>query len=213
MPLYPRRAPHPLGERLPPCASRRVVTPRPLALPLAALLAALLATGCGGEQEGGEQEGGEQEGGAGGAGGAGLPSYPAGVRNHCRSNPVSAPNALCASVLLPADLPGAPVQVSFHFFAQLPPMGPPTRFGVEIKDAAALAEFRAGYEVPITLTNAPSSGDYHPYVVLYFEGGGALTWIPVPGVDYVGQLAGGMPLTFTGDAVNLEEPLAAERVE
>ena len=58
MPLYPRRAPHPLGERLSPRASRRVVTPRPLVLLLAALLTALLATGCGGEQEGGAPAGG-----------------------------------------------------------------------------------------------------------------------------------------------------------
>jgi hypothetical protein len=169
---------------------------------LAALTTLVALIGCGEEPAELNTSGGAE---------AGLPSYGPGVRNHCRSNPASGANALCASVLLPDDLPGAPVQVSFHFFAELPPSGPPTRFGVELKDAASLAEFRPGYEVPLYLTNAPSSGVFYPYVVLYFEGGGATSWIPVSAIDYVAQQDGG-PLTFTGEAVNLEEPLVAVRV-
>ena len=106
---------------------------------------------------------------------------------------------------MPEDAAGLPEKVSFHFFASLPPEGPPTLMGLELMTETDLAPFEPGAEVPMMLENLPSEGELFLYAAIYMPGGGAQTWVLVSGVDYEGATDWETPITFTGEAINIVE--------
>ena len=126
---------------------------------------------------------------------------------YCASNPATEPGTLCASILMPEDAAGLPEKVSFHFFNVLPPMGPPTYMGLELALPSELEGFEPGAEVPMMMENLPGEGDLFLYAAVYMEGGGAQTWQLVPGIDYEGAADWETPITFTGEAINIVEPV------
>ena len=130
-----------------------------------------------------------------------------GVRNHCRSNPTTQERTMCVSVYIPEDIPAPPEKMSLHFFNQLPPVGPPNQFAVELDTPSGLAPLKAGYEVPFLLDNLPTEGELYLYLVMYFPGGGATTWVPVEGVDYTGSPSTDTPFVFDGNPINVEDPI------
>lgn len=130
-----------------------------------------------------------------------------GIQNHCRSNPTNQERTMCVSVYIPEDIPAPPEKMSLHFFNQLPPAGPPSKFAIELDTPMGLEPLKAGYEVPFLLEDLPESGELYLYVVMYFPGGGARTWVPVEGVDYVGSPLEGAPFVFDGSPVNVEDPV------
>ncbi len=125
----------------------------------------------------------------------------------CVTEPTTEPGTLCASIQMPEDAPGLPEKVSFHFFSSIPPFGPPTMMGQELSAEADLAAFEPGAEVRLVMENLPSEGELFLYAAVYMEGGGAQTWMVVPGVDYEGAADWETPITFTGDAINIPEPV------
>ena len=126
---------------------------------------------------------------------------------YCASNPATEANTLCASIQMPEDAAGLPEKVSFHFFASLPPEGPPTLMGLELMTETDLAPFEPGAEVPMMLENLPSEGELFLYAAIYMPEGGAQTWVLVSGVDYEGATDWETPITFTGEAINIVEPV------
>jgi len=126
---------------------------------------------------------------------------------YCAANPTTEANTLCASIQMPEDAAGLPEKVSFHFYASLPPGGPPTLMGLELMTETELAPFEPGAEVPMMLENLPSEGDLFLYAAIYMPGGGAQTWILVSGVDYEGAVDWETPITFTGEPINVVEPV------
>lgn len=126
---------------------------------------------------------------------------------YCASNPATEAGTLCASILMPEDAAGLPEKVSFHFFNVVPPVGPPTLMGLELALPSELEAFEPGAEVPMFMENLPTEGELFLYAAVYMEGGGAQTWQLVPGVDYEGAADWETPLTFTGEAINVVEPV------
>ena len=118
---------------------------------------------------------------------------------------------MCASILMPADAAGNPEKVSFHFFASVPPLGPPTLMGLELAMPDELSGFTPGSEVPMLLENLPSEGELFLYTALYMEGGGATTWQAVAGVDYIGDKD--IPISLTGEPINITEPITVMLAE
>ena len=126
---------------------------------------------------------------------------------YCATNPATEAGTLCASILMPEDAAGLPEKVSFHFFNVVPPVGPPTLMGLELALPSELEAFEPGAEVPVFMENLPTEGELFLYAAVYMEGGGAQTWQLVPGVDYEGAADWETPLTFTGEAINVVEPV------
>ncbi|MBR58018.1 MAG: hypothetical protein CMH54_08340 [Myxococcales bacterium] len=136
------------------------------------------------------------------------------VLGYCADNPVDAVGSFCASIKLPEDMVGTPEQVSFHFFDSIPPMGPPSLMGINLTSPEDLQDFVAGAEVPMVLENLPESGAYYLYIAVYMPGGGAASWVLVPGIDYVGGQSGDEAmLEFTGEAMNLDQPFELRLAE
>ena len=133
--------------------------------------------------------------------------------SYCEMNPATEDNSLCASILMPEDAAGIPEKVSFHFFESLPPVGPPSLMGLELANASDMEMFQPGAEVPMVVENLPSSGSYYLYAAVYMEGGGAATWIIVPGVDYVGDFPDQEALEMTGAPINIMEPITLKFAE
>ena len=133
--------------------------------------------------------------------------------SYCQMNPATEDNSLCASIIMPEDAAGLPEKVSFHFFESLPPFGPPSVMGLELANESDMELFAAGAEVPMVVENLPSSGAFFIYAAVYMEGGGAATWITVPGVDYEGDLPNQEALEFTGAPINIVEPITLKFVE
>ena len=132
--------------------------------------------------------------------------------SYCEQNPVTETKQFCASMLVPEDLEGEVEKVSVHFFASFPPAGPPSFMGKELMSADELAPFVAGAEVPLVIENLPSSGEGHLVAVIYMPGGGALTWAAVSGVDYEGAALEGAAIAFTGEPINIDEPIVMNLV-
>ena len=133
--------------------------------------------------------------------------------SYCEMNPATEDNSFCASIVMPEDAAGIPEKVSFHFFESLPPAGPPSLMGLELANASDMEMFQPGAEVPMVIENLPSEGSYYIYAAVYMEGGGASTWIIVPGVDYEGDLPDQEALEFTGAPINVNEPITLKFAE
>jgi len=84
--------------------------------------------------------------------------------------------------------------------------------GQELMTQAELTPYVAGAEVQVVIENLPSSGQGHLVAVLYMPGGGALTWVSVSGVDYEGAALGGAVIEFTGEPINIDEPIVVNLV-
>jgi hypothetical protein len=115
---------------------------------------------------------------------------------------------LCVLVKVPDDGTSTPEKVSVHFFAALPPAGPPTLLGAEISDPETLAQFVPGATVPVLIAGLPETGEMFLYGVIYMPGGGAETWRTEPGVDLHGAYSWDTPIQFSADPINLEDPIS-----
>ena len=132
--------------------------------------------------------------------------------SYCQQNPVTEAKQFCASLIVPDGITEPVEKVSVHFFSSFPPTGPPSFMGIELMSADDLAPFVAGAEVPVVIENLPSSGEGHLMAVIYMPGGGALTWVSVSGVDYEGAALGGAVIPFTGEPINIDEPIVLNLV-
>jgi hypothetical protein len=115
-------------------------------------------------------------------------------------------NTVCASLSFPEDLVGQPEKLVVALYKSLPPLGPPDVFPPYMVDNP---EIPAGGTMEVKL-DAPVTGDYLVYAVLYMEGGGAASWQPLAGVDYVAQSAA---LTLDGSGFTLPSVLGMSLAE
>lgn len=104
-------------------------------------------------------------------------------------------NSLCGTIEVSSDFSGTTASLLVALYSALPPAGPPDAVGGTIPMPVI------GTDTPfeLELADISATGDYFVYVSLYMEGGG--TFVPVPGVDYIGQSASA--LTFDGTAVDI----------
>jgi len=162
---------------------------------LAFLLAAAAWIGCGG---------GDDDGATGGpdASAAVADATPQSTADAAPSSPDAAPLAacerdgdVCARIRVPAGFTGTPRQLLVGLYDSLPPLGPPASLLAQVDDP------EIGPDEPFVLEvdSFPDTGQLYVYVALYMEGGG--TFVPVAGVDYVGQ--SDAPFAFDGSAVDL----------
>ena len=85
-------------------------------------------------------------------------------------------------------------------YKSLPPLGPPDVFPPLMIESPEIP-FGGTLDV---LLDAPVTGEYYVYAVLYMEGGGAASWQPVPGVDFVSTSSA---LELDGTGFTLAESL------
>ena len=101
--------------------------------------------------------------------------------------------SFCGSLMMPADMVGAPRSMAIALYDSLEPAGPPNVTVTEI----ATPEVVAGEAYEIEFAPLIATGSYYIFVFLYMEGGGE--WAPVSGIDYHGNTS--EPIVFDGSPV------------
>ena len=109
-------------------------------------------------------------------------------------------NTVCTELLFPEGVQEQPEKLVVALYKSLPPLGPPDVFPPTMVDTPDIP-FGDSMEV---LIDAPVTGEYFVYAVLYMPGGGATSWQPVPGVDFVATSG---PLTLDGRGIYLDSAL------
>lgn len=165
--------------------------------PCCSLLVALAASACGSSEDPGTPPG---------AAGSG-PSLPDTVGRMIDDGAVcTAPNTICAKLVVPSDMVGTPRSIQFVFYdTPEAPTHPPNAYAGLFPSAQVVAGDTQKFE----LTDGGLQGNYWLLAIIYMPGGMPFDF-PTPGVDYV-QFTAVPGMVLDGTPINLEAPVVLGR--